>query len=180
MQDLSEITGRYGSYLKTVAQFLEKKPRSMATLADLIDDSHAVHIFGFGRSGTAALAMAIRLRHFLSPAKEVFWLGDQVRTPIRERDLVILFSGSGDRKEVVSFLDIASEKKARTFAITLNEKSPLACRAHERVVLPGMDGNVVYGGGDFELAAWYFQEIFLTYYGYSHTIPKEKVGHNHI
>ncbi len=180
MQDLSEITGRYGSYLQDVAQFLEKNSRVMATLADLIDDSHAIHIFGFGRSGTAALAMAIRLRHFLSPAKEVFWLGDQVRNPVRERDLVILVSASGDRKEVVSFLDLTLQKKARTFAITLNEKSPLACRAHERVILPGMDGNMVYGGGDFELASWYFQEIFLTWYGLVHDIPKERIGQNHV
>ncbi|OPY44389.1 MAG: 3-hexulose-6-phosphate isomerase [Methanoregulaceae archaeon PtaU1.Bin222] len=158
MQDVSEITGEYNTYLQRVAQYLENNPRTLATLADLIDDAHAVHIFGFGRSGTAALAMAIRLRHFLSPGKEVSWLGDQVRTPIRERDLVILFSGSGDRKEVISFLDLAHEKKARTVAITMNE----------------------YGGGDFEMSAWFFQEVFLTYYGNSRRIPKDKVGHNHI
>lgn len=180
MQDVSEITGEYNTYLQRVAQYLENNPRTLATLADLIDDAHAVHIFGFGRSGTAALAMAIRLRHFLSPGKEVSWLGDQVRTPIRERDLVILFSGSGDRKEVISFLDLAHEKKARIVAITMNEKAPLANRAHEKIVLPGMDGKIVYGGGDFEMSAWFFQEVFLTYYGNSRRIPKDKVGHNHI
>jgi len=180
MQDLSDITGRYGAYLHEVAQYTENNPRNMALLADLIDDSPAIHIFGFGRSGTAALALAIRLRHFLSPKKQVFWLGDQVRDPIRPGDLVILFSRSGDRKEVVSFLDQSRERNARSVAVILAENSPLGQGATEKIALPGMEGALVYGGGDFEMAAWYFQEVFLTYYGLSHGIPKEKVGQNHI
>lgn len=180
MKEIAEITREYNSYLRAIAQLLDEKNESTTILSRMIDDSPAIHIFGFGRSGTAALAMAIRLRHFLSPAKEVSWLGDQVRTPIREKDLVILFSGSGNRKEVLAFLGQACEKKARTFAITLARKSPLALGATENIILPGMDSSIVYGGGDFELAAWYFQEVFLTRYGLMYDIPKERIGQNHV
>ncbi|MCU0632954.1 MAG: SIS domain-containing protein [Methanolinea sp.] len=152
----------------------------MAAFADIIDSSSAIHIFGFGRSGTSALAMAIRMRHFMAPEKGVFWLGDQVRDPIRGGDAVILVSRSGDRKEVVSALESALEKKARTVVITHANTSPLTRGAALTIFLQGMEGDLAYGGGDFELAAWYFQEVFLTWYGLSRKIPKEKVGRNHV
>lgn len=180
MHDISSIAGEYSAYLKRLSGTLGEGERQSRTLAGLIESSPAIHLYGFGRSGTAGLAMAIRLRHFLAPEQQVFWLGDQVRDPIRKNDVVILFSKSGNRREVICSLESARDAGARCVAITSDSASPLARGSFLTIILPPMDGGVIYGGGDFELAAWYFQEIFVTWYGRLHGIPPERVGERHI
>jgi len=180
MREISQITGIYRNYLERVIETIGKGEREIQLLSHMIDSADAIHIFGFGRSGTAALAMAIRLRHFLAPGKQVFWLGDDVRDPIRKGDLVILFSGSGTRGEVLFFLQKARDTGACCFAVTSSSGSDLAEGALHSLILPPMEEGTVYGGGDFETAAWIFQEIFLTAYGRSHDIPDEKISLNHV
>lgn len=180
MQDITNVAGEYGAYLQRLAGVLTADAERVRALADLINSAPAVHVFGFGRSGTAGLAMAIRLRHFLAPGQQVFWLGDQVRDPIRENDLVILFSKSGDRREVIGFLETARSARARCIAVTAIASSPLAQDSVLTIILPLMEESNPYGGGDFELSAWFFQEVFLDWYGIVHGIPGERVREHHI
>ena len=180
MQDITTVAGEYGAYLQRVAAVLAADAERLDALAGLIDSAPVVHLFGFGRSGTAALAMAVRLRHFLAPGQQVFWLGDQVRDPIQEGDLVILFSKSGDRREVIGFLEIARNARARCIAVTAIASSPLARDSVLTITLPLMEKSDPYGGGDFELSAWFFQEVFLEWYGITHDIAGERVWKYHI
>jgi len=180
MQDITTVAGEYGAYLQRVAAVLAADAERLNALAGLIDSVPAIHLFGFGRSGTAALAMAIRLRHFLAPGQQVFWLRDQVRDPIREDDLVILFSKSGDRREVISFLETSRNARARCIAVTAIASSPLARDSVLTFILPLMEKSDPYGGGDFELSAWFFQEVFLDWYGITHDISGERVWKHHI
>ncbi|MDI6899669.1 MAG: SIS domain-containing protein [Methanolinea sp.] len=180
MQEIPRIPGLYRTFLEKTLDSIERMDSETGTLSRLIDEAHAVHIFGFGRSGTAALAMAIRLRHFLAPERQVFWLGDGVRDPIRKDDLVILFSGSGTREEVLHFLRKAEGTGAHCVAVTGSPGSALARGARLTIVLPSIGSEVCYGGGDFELAAWTFQEVFLTMYGRSRAVPDGKITFNHV
>ncbi|MDH7509603.1 MAG: SIS domain-containing protein [Methanolinea sp.] len=170
----------YRTFLGKTLDSMERMESEIGTLSRFIDEACAVHIFGFGRSGTAALAMAIRLRHFLAPERQVFWLGDEVRDPIRKDDLVILFSGSGTREEVLHFLRKAEAAGAHCVVVTGSPGSTLAGGARLTIVLPSMEAGVCYGGGDFEIAAWTFQEVFLTMYGRSRSVPDGKVTTNHV
>jgi D-arabinose 5-phosphate isomerase GutQ len=180
MQETHQIPGLYRKFLEKTIDTIETIESDINTLSCLIDTARAVHIFGFGRSGTAALAMAIRLRHFLAPERQVFWLGDGVRDPIRKDDLVILFSGSGSREEVLHFLRKAEAAGALCVAVTGSPGSTLAKGARLTIVLPSMETDVCYGGGDFETAAWIFQEIFLAIYGRSRSVPDWKITFNHV
>lgn len=180
MQEIPRIPGLYRTFLEKTLDSIERMDSDIGTLSRLIDEAHVVHLFGFGRSGTAALAMAIRLRHFLAPERQVFWLGDQVRDPIRKDDLVILFSGSGTREEVLHFLRKAESAGALCVAVTGSPGSILAASARLAIVLPAIETDVCYGGGDFELAAWTFQEVFLTMYGRLRAVPDRKVTDNHV
>jgi len=180
MQEIPRMTEMYREYLGKIFDRIEEMDNEINILLQLIDNARAVHIFGFGRSGTAALAMAIRLRHFLAPERQVFWLGDQVRDPIRTEDLVILFSGSGTREEVLFFLRKIRETGATCIAVTASPTSALAKGSRYSIVLPPIETSEVYGGGDFEIAAWTFQEVFVNVYGRSRHIPNEKVTMNHV
>ena len=85
----------------------------MGTLFELLVHAKEVHIFGFGRSGAAALSLAIRLKHFGEYLPPVWWIGDSVRPPIQQNDLVILFSRSGERPEVRVVAEKARSRGAR-------------------------------------------------------------------
>lgn len=180
MQEIPRLTGMYREYLEKIFDKIEMMDNDINTLSQMVDTARAVQIFGFGRSGTAALAMAIRLRHFLAPERQVFWLGDQVRDPIGKDDLVILFSGSGTREEVLYFLRKGREAGATCIAVTGSPASPLAKGTRYSIVLPSIEASAMYGGGDFEIAAWTFQEVFVNAYGRSRHIPDEKVTMNHV
>lgn len=180
MQEISRITELYRKFLEKIIDRIEELDSDISVIFRLIDVAHAVHIFGFGRSGTAALAMAIRLRHYLAPERQVYWLGDEVRDPIRKDDLVILFSNSGTREEVLHFLRKARDAGAYCIAVTGSPASTLAEGSLHTIILPSIETDLCYGGGDFEIAAWIFQEVFLTMYGRSRSVPDWKVTFNHV
>lgn len=180
MEGIRRVLEAYGRFADKVFDSIEKMEPMIDHLAEQIDSARTIHVYGFGRSGSAALAMAIRLRHLLAPEKQVFWLGDHVRDPIRKDDLAIFFSRSGERDDVLSHLRNATTSGAYCIAVTGSPDSVLARESHQSVVLPALGGGIPYGGGDFELAAWIFQEIFLTAYGRARGIPDWKVTENHV
>jgi D-arabinose 5-phosphate isomerase GutQ len=171
---------RYLSYLESCLEDLKKQESKLDTLYGMIESANGVHFFGFGRSGAAALSLAIRLRHFCEYLPPAWWIGDAVRPPIREQDLVILFSGSGERQEVNRVADKAKSTGANIVVITGKTESWLSHYASLVIILPGMEEQDVYGGGDFELAAYFFQELFVTSIGQKKNIPTQSVERNHV
>jgi hypothetical protein len=45
--------------------------------------------------------------------------------------------------------------------------------------LPKLEEEFVYGGGDFELTSFYFQEILVTVIGLRQKIPQNEVHKNY-
>jgi 6-phospho-3-hexuloisomerase len=179
--DLTDTIGRtYLQYLDRCLIALETQNNRINELLSLIRTAKNIHVFGFGRSGTAALAFAIRLRHFSAYLPPVWWIGDQVREPIREQDLVILFSQSGTRKEVVLVAEKAEKAGAVIALVTAEKDSAIAELATLTILLPRLDEVFVYGSGDFELAAWYLQEVLVSLLGTRLKIPPREVNRNHV
>ncbi len=146
----------------------------------MIDTARAIHVYGFGRSGAAALALAIRLAHFADYIAPVSWMADAVRPPVHAGDLVILVSGSGERTEVLSVAEKSAGLGGRLVLVTGSGASPIAKLSELVFVLPRTAEGTVYGGGDFELGAYLFQEILVTEYGRRRKIPGEVVGRHHV
>ncbi len=146
----------------------------------MIDGAKAIHVYGFGRSGAAALALAIRLGHFADYIAPVSWMGDIVRPPVRQGDLVILVSGSGERTEVLVVAEKSAGLGGNIVLVTGDPASSIARLAELVFVLPKMADGTVYGGGDFELGAYLFQEVLVTEYGRRRKIPAEVVGRHHV
>ena len=98
--DLDATGKTYITFLSDVPVSTEENCLQIKRLIQMILGAHATNIFRFGRSGCAALVFAIQLKQFCNYLPPVWWVGDQVRQAIREKDVVILFSGSGKRPEV--------------------------------------------------------------------------------
>ncbi|MEM8823031.1 MAG: SIS domain-containing protein [Pseudomonadota bacterium] len=91
---------------------------------------------GCGDSLFAAQALgfyARRAGYDLRPASAAEMLWD---APIAEGDTVIGISISGSTKRTVEALEMASQRGARTIAITLNAESALGEAADDRLILP--------------------------------------------
>jgi 6-phospho-3-hexuloisomerase len=180
MDRMREICCGYQEYQAACCSSLGQQQPAIQKLVDWMEHAGAIHIYGFGRSGTAALAFAIRLRHFGKYLPPAWWVGDQVREPIGRDDLVILFTREGNRKEIVAVAEKARDLHARIAAVTALESTHLPI-PHDLVIrLPPSERDFVYGGGDFELAAFVFQEILVTYIGCEKRIPKHEVNTKHI
>jgi 6-phospho-3-hexuloisomerase len=177
---LAETGMAYLEYLDTVLLAVQKEYPRIEQLFRMIQGARAVHIFGFGRSGAAALALAIRLRQFCNYLPPVWWAGDQVREPVRKGDVVILFTRSGNRPEVNLVARKATKASASLVLITAAQKPAPGVRSDLVIMVPAMQGPTVYGGGDFELGAFFLQEVLVTHMGNVLGIPEEEVGKNHV
>lgn len=178
--DFEKISKDYLDYLVKVTHDLSAQDNDIEELCSLIRSAGAVHLYGFGRSGTAALACAIRLRQFSDFLPDVWWVGDQVRNPIRANDLLIVFSKVGSRSELVALASLADKKGAKIALITSNRNARIGALARLIILLPVFHSNEVYGGGDFELSSFFFQEVLVRYLGKKMCIPRECVWMNHV
>lgn len=102
-------------------------------LLDALDDARHVVIFGRGRSGRVAQAFVIRLGHL---GFRAFFVGETSTPPVREDDLVLLVSGSGETFSVTLTAKIANDMQAPVIAITASPDSELAATSDHIVHVP--------------------------------------------
>jgi len=159
-----------------------------------MENAKGIHVYGKGRSGSSAVSLALRLKHF---GYNVSFIGDVVKEQIKTGDMVILFSGSGETSDIV---DIAKKSKtekinAKVVAITSYEDSTLGKSADIVFILPGgmekrkgweylgaqltRNEGQLYGGGEFEVLSYLFQENLVNAIGKRKNIPLGEVAKQH-
>ncbi|MEF8879013.1 MAG: 6-phospho-3-hexuloisomerase [Candidatus Thermoplasmatota archaeon] len=89
----------------------------------LFMDSNRVFVYGAGRSGLVAKALAIRLVHL---GFQTFVIGETITGPVQENDLVLIISGSGETIPAVMTAEIASDLNANVVSITGKKNSDIA------------------------------------------------------
>ncbi|WP_457549729.1 SIS domain-containing protein [Archaeoglobus sp.] len=180
-------------FLKAFPKVLENQRERLNEFVRILKDSKAVHVYGVGRSGAVALCFAIRLKHFEKVLGcKVWWVGDEVRERIEAGDTLIAFSGSGETAEVLIVAERAKDANAKVVAITSFEDSSLAKIADLVIIIPGglekgkgwkyleaQFGGEFYGGGEFEILAYIFQEVLISSVGEFFGIPKNVVIKEH-
>ena len=191
-----EYTRELADCLGELSLYLSKQEEQLDAFFTILSLGNAIHIYGVGRSGVAALSLALRLKHFEKHlGNKVWWVGDEVREKIRKGDILIAFSGSGETAEVLVIAERAKAVGAKVVAITSFDDSTLASLADLVLLLPGglekkrgwryVEAQVselqspFYGGGEFELIAYLFQEALLTAIGEFKSIPKSVVAEEH-
>ena len=117
-----------------------------------------IFLYGAGRSGLVAKAFAIRLVHL---GLQAYVIGETITPPVREKDLVVVISGSGETIPSVMTADIAKRMGARLIAITSKRDSKIARRADLPVIL-SVDledkdrSRLAPLGTIFEASSWIF------------------------
>lgn len=187
---IGAISIAYADYCACVAGAVADQANAVETLIDALSSARAIHCYGFGRSGHAAASLAIRLRHFQRALPPVWWVGDLVRNPFEQGEIFVAFSRKGTRFELLELVDHALERGLTCALVTkmgAQEKPapPLGKTWDIVIELPTMDPALLspaslYGGGDFELAAYLFQEMLVTRIGYRCDIPTSDVPQYHV
>ncbi|HDO19889.1 MAG TPA: 6-phospho-3-hexuloisomerase [Thermoplasmatales archaeon] len=92
-------------------------------LCEMFLSANRVFVYGAGRSGLVAKAFAIRLVHL---GFQTFVIGETITPPVREGDLVIVVSGSGETIPCVMTAEIAHRLGAKVVAITRKRDSKIS------------------------------------------------------
>ena len=130
---LMRFLDKLESHIKTVKNELDLD--KVKELIDAIEEAERIFVIGAGRSGIIAKAFAMRLMHL---GYNVYVVGETVTPRIRENDLLIAISGSGETTSVVSISRKAKEMIGSKLAtITQNKNSTLAKMSDIVVLLKG-------------------------------------------
>ncbi len=125
----------------------------VAALAAAVREASAVFVTGEGRSGLVARCFAMRLMHLGLSAHVV---GESVTPALREGDLLVAVSGTGESDITRTRARLAKEQGGRVAALTGSEGSSLASGADLAVVIPagkGKASTAQFGGSQFEQTA---------------------------
>jgi 6-phospho-3-hexuloisomerase len=107
-------------HIRDVAEKLSEK--EMQDAIEMLIDSKRVFLEGVGRSGMVAKAFAMRLAHLKF---EVFVVGETITPAVRDGDLFMAISGSGETTSVVNASISAKKAGAKLLCITSDPESTL-------------------------------------------------------
>lgn len=100
----------------------------------LLSEAKRVFVFGAGRSGLIAKAFAMRLMHL---GIDVYAVGETITPALREGDVFVAISGSGETDLTVEAARGAKTIGTKIAAITSYPDSSLAKLADHMVIVPG-------------------------------------------
>lgn len=128
----------FNTLSKTITQELERTLLAIDTkkaceFVETLKDSPAIFVAGAGRSGFMARGFAMRLMHM---GYTSYLVGETTTPAIRENDLLIVCSGSGETKSLVSMATKAKSLGARVALITINPESTIGHLADTIVRIP--------------------------------------------
>jgi len=188
-----KLRGRIKSGLKYIKEQGDKIEKIYNLIEDTREQGDSIHIYAKGRSGSAAVSLALRLQNF---GYKVCFIGDVIKEPINSGHVAFLFSGSGETDEVVGVARRAKREHATVVSVTSYEDSSLAKKSDMVFILPGgmekkkgwaylesqltKEPSPLYGGGEFELLSYLFQEALVNAIGIHRGIPQGIVAKTHV
>lgn len=125
-----------------VAEILEELQQAANQLDDeqanlfveRIMESHKVFLAGAGRSGLMAKAFAMRLMHI---GIEAYVVGESITPSVTAKDMLIIGSGSGETRSLLSMAEKAKNLEASVAVVTIYPESTIGQLADITVKLPG-------------------------------------------
>lgn len=139
----SEPYGRIKRTMESIAGRVRKEADSLnsaevnAFVAEIIttyEERHRIFVLGEGRSGLVARSFAMRLMHL---GFDVYVFGEVVTPAVRENDLVIAVSGTGETAPVNEMARIAKQHGAGIATVTSNPDSTLGQLSAKVVTIRG-------------------------------------------
>ncbi|QMV44766.1 6-phospho-3-hexuloisomerase [Cohnella cholangitidis] len=131
-------------------------------LIALIGQSRKIFLAGAGRSGLMGKAFAMRLMHL---GIATYVVGETITPAIAEGDLLIIGSGSGETKSLVSMAHKARSVGAALAVVTIHPESTLGSLADVAVKLPGTPKDKTEAEyGTIQPMASLFEQTLLIFY----------------
>ena len=107
---------------------------SIDEFEDVIMEADNIFVVGAGRSGLAAKSFAVRLTHL---GLSAYVVGDIITPSIQENDCLVVISGSGETKNIVSSAAIAKNEGSNVLALTSYPESGLGELADCSIMVKG-------------------------------------------
>jgi 6-phospho-3-hexuloisomerase len=104
------------------------------SLVNMMTTSSKVFVAGAGRSGLIAKSFAMRMMHM---GINSYVIGETVTPNVEQNDLLIISSGSGETKSLVSMAEKAKSLEAKLAIVTILPESTIGKLADITVKLPG-------------------------------------------
>ena len=167
--------------LDTIKNTLDATKETHAEqLTEWLDRAKRIFVAGAGRSKLVGNFLAMRLMH---GGYDVSVVGEIVTPSIKEGDLLIVISGSGETEQLVAFTNRAKELGASVILITAKSGSTIGDQA-DAVFQIGSEKS--YGkvkgmpmGTVFELSTLCFLEALISHIIWEKEIPEEEMRSRH-
>ncbi|MDD1708591.1 MAG: 6-phospho-3-hexuloisomerase [Methanoregulaceae archaeon] len=118
-----------------------------AFLSEILN-AERIYVMGAGRSGLVAKAFAMRLMHLGFIA---YVVGETITPAMRQKDLLVIFSGSGRTKTIADIADTAKEIGGRIALITSNRDSKIGWMADAIVIIENQRDEVRDETAEYEI-----------------------------
>lgn len=167
--------------LDKISEVLDSTDESSADrLTTFLDDANRIFIAGAGRSKLVGNFLAMRLMH---TGYEVSVVGEIVTPAIRDRDLLIVISGSGETEQLIAFTKRARSFGASMILLTARQKSTIAELADEvfQIGVPDVYSTVkgMPLGTVFELSTLCFLEALVSHIIWEKGVSEEVMRTRH-
>jgi len=113
--------------------FLKVKEGEIKIIVDAISNSNRIFIDGKGRSGNAMKNFGMRLMHL---GLETYVVGETTTPSIREGDLLLIGSGSGNTPSLISHVEKAKLIGSKIGLMTINPDSKIARNSDYLLIIP--------------------------------------------
>jgi 6-phospho 3-hexuloisomerase len=151
-----------------------------AKLVAMCDDAKRIFITGAGRSKLVGNFLGMRLMH---SGYEVFIQGEISTPSIREGDLLVVISGSGETTQLVSFTNKAKSEGAKVVLICSKASSTIGDLADQTIQIGNDDSFAPTKGMPmgtmFELSTLIFLEAIVSHLIHEKGIPEEEMRYRH-
>ena len=136
---------------KTVVKELERTLTAIPEektleLVSVLSEHKTVFVAGAGRSGFMARGFVMRLMHM---DYQSYVVGDTTTTAIKEGDLLLICSGSGETQSLVSMANKAKSLGVKVALITINPTSTIGSLADVIIRIPAPSPKAA-ANNDFE------------------------------
>jgi 6-phospho-3-hexuloisomerase len=135
-----------------------------AKIVSMCDDAKRIFITGAGRSKLVGNFLGMRLMH---SGYETYVQGEVATPSIREGDLLVVISGSGETTQLVSFANKAKSEGAKVILICSKSSSTIGDIADQTIQIGTDDSFATTKGMPmgtmFELSTLIFLEATISY-----------------
>lgn len=113
--------------------FLKVKEEDIKKIIGAISNANRIFIDGKGRSGNTMKNFGMRLMHL---GLETYVVGETTTPSIREGDLLLIGSGSGNTHSLISHVEKAKLTGSKIALMTINPDSKIAMNSDYLLIIP--------------------------------------------